>query len=953
MLYELVHTSAPRGVEAGRSGYCTVACTKILPKHFRKRLEELVGFVVPDGISDQAAMPIAFRHYQIDFWGTRCSLLARETLPERADHTGRRARFSHVVLVEHTEDFLDHLCTGRAGNPAAMIAPSREFFRTSWDGDPEEIATEKKLRAVEASGFKAETWGRVTGDAGWAGVLAASFFETPGGHPVLVGYDSGSLRPDDVLFLVEEALALLPPEKRWDVTFSTYFTEHDKPEVRQYSCLWRFALQQSRIWRQRGLGSNAMRIDLSAPGAIPAEYMDHPLVQSARSGTQPDWQALATAAAVLRETPSGAGETEPTVADNTIRIRPGLPAPPPPPPPSHSALGGARTAPHRTRSKPRPAWPVALASIGGTILLAAIGFALYLRNHSPAHRAQAERPDRPPVVISPNDGLGNPTEFERDTERPPPRAPAESNAPPAQTDVIPPPETNGPPQVADVPPPSTRWSVFPVGAGKTVLPLPSLRNIRSPRLEFYDGNLVKLVFATKVESPLVWSSGLRSVAVEEDRVVFTIPSGFASPPLMKVFDGERAKASEAVWLSALNSVEAKAWEEQGGDLVVTLPEDKALSLLLEQLHPDRIRVAIANETTTLMPLKLDHPSKGQISIQGFGKIGKEQADRHAVSANAMLRELKKCPPIDNMSTLNRALSPYLEEYELAGSRQGRLMINVADHLLGKHEQVIALAEEDLQKKLTSTGEKRSRAEVQNRESVKLRPKLRQYTEYKAQISELEAKIKGKKVDEQAKERMNDYEKRVAYKKDQLLKFLKEQGSLNPEKRPPNEIEKEFERLLKLDPVGDKKAADTEMARLNDRLKELEATVVALGAARSSLDRHTESPAAAFELAVEQLKAYSSPVNISELFKSREDGNQRFKAFVASEPFKALLSSPPGSGILERIKELNVVSNGATPFELVTITRPPRSAWEAGAGGGTDGGGSSRLQATTEPVSSTL
>ena len=98
MLYELVHTSAPRGVEAGRSGYCTVACTKILPKHFRKRLEELVGFVVPDGISDQAAMPIAFRHYQIDFWGTRCSLLARETLPERADHTGRRARFSHVTL---------------------------------------------------------------------------------------------------------------------------------------------------------------------------------------------------------------------------------------------------------------------------------------------------------------------------------------------------------------------------------------------------------------------------------------------------------------------------------------------------------------------------------------------------------------------------------------------------------------------------------------------------------------------------------------------------------------------------------------------------------------------------------------------------------------------------------------------------------------------------------------
>ena len=65
----------------------------------------------------------------------------------------------------------------------------------------------------------AEAWPVLTGDPGWAGVLAKSFLADPK-RPVFLVFRPGM----DLLPLFDEAIALLPPPRRWDVEFSTYFT---------------------------------------------------------------------------------------------------------------------------------------------------------------------------------------------------------------------------------------------------------------------------------------------------------------------------------------------------------------------------------------------------------------------------------------------------------------------------------------------------------------------------------------------------------------------------------------------------------------------------------------------------------------------------------------------------------------------------------------------------------
>ena len=57
------------------------------------------------------------------------------------------------------------------------------------------------------------------GDAGWAG--GAESFSNDPAKPAYLIYRPGT----NVLELFDEALSLLPPEQRWNVTFSTFFTD--------------------------------------------------------------------------------------------------------------------------------------------------------------------------------------------------------------------------------------------------------------------------------------------------------------------------------------------------------------------------------------------------------------------------------------------------------------------------------------------------------------------------------------------------------------------------------------------------------------------------------------------------------------------------------------------------------------------------------------------------------
>src|SRR5207249_7220219 len=109
----------------------------------------------------------------------------------------------------------------------------------------------------------------------WAGVLADSF-EKDALRQVYLIFSPGT----DLLPLVVESLRLLPPPKRWLVTFSTYFT--NLPQG--IPCLWRFVAKGSPEATNASRLPGALVINFCEPLGKPP---DSDLVEQARTGRIP------------------------------------------------------------------------------------------------------------------------------------------------------------------------------------------------------------------------------------------------------------------------------------------------------------------------------------------------------------------------------------------------------------------------------------------------------------------------------------------------------------------------------------------------------------------------------------------------------------------------------------------------------------------------------------------
>src|SRR5207253_2083550 len=104
------------------------------------------------------------------------------------------------------------------GGPAwALGQPG--FLESAWDGAVRLLPAGRPPPRGDVAPGPCHAWQEAAGDAGWAGVVGETFLHDPG-RPVYLLFDPGL----DPLPLLAEALALLPADLRWDVTFSTYFT---------------------------------------------------------------------------------------------------------------------------------------------------------------------------------------------------------------------------------------------------------------------------------------------------------------------------------------------------------------------------------------------------------------------------------------------------------------------------------------------------------------------------------------------------------------------------------------------------------------------------------------------------------------------------------------------------------------------------------------------------------
>jgi hypothetical protein len=264
MASELIYTSAERGLRPGTRGYCTVAHTRGLAPAALQVMEALSAYKSLYGVHEEvfADNPISFSHYCSTLLGRSVSVLSRVS-PVQADHTGRSNKLAHHVLL-HAREY-------PAGGPL-WLSRQPGFFLESWDGEPRLLEMPKAVPTGEEVCGKAETWEKITGDAGHAAWLPALFQKAPGQIVYLI-FSPGM----PMLSLLSEAMALLPAAKRWQVTYNTYFTTLPAG----MSCLWRCCVPEAEILRDVRRNPQSKILDLTEQLPPLAE---NAFVQLARHG---------------------------------------------------------------------------------------------------------------------------------------------------------------------------------------------------------------------------------------------------------------------------------------------------------------------------------------------------------------------------------------------------------------------------------------------------------------------------------------------------------------------------------------------------------------------------------------------------------------------------------------------------------------------------------------------
>ncbi|MFO0801861.1 MAG: hypothetical protein U0791_01875 [Gemmataceae bacterium] len=258
MPHELLYTSAPRGLKPGSSGFCTVAQTPDLPKDLASQLEGISHYRHLR-VDDPAGNPVALSHSILTV-GYGVFHVVSRIADSGLDHSGRSNFLAHHVSFD-PEQLPD------AG--PAWLCEQRLFYQ-KWDRGAGLLPADRAIPNGRSEPRVCKQWMKATGDAGWAGVLAAA---TNAAEPAYLVYEPGQ----DVLPLLEEAMALLPPEARWNVTFNTYFTG----KAVRTTCQWRCVTADSpeardAIATRRGV---VLRIDQPMNG-VPSG----PLVEAARTG---------------------------------------------------------------------------------------------------------------------------------------------------------------------------------------------------------------------------------------------------------------------------------------------------------------------------------------------------------------------------------------------------------------------------------------------------------------------------------------------------------------------------------------------------------------------------------------------------------------------------------------------------------------------------------------------
>ncbi|MDR2757559.1 MAG: hypothetical protein LBC20_17865, partial [Planctomycetaceae bacterium] len=212
MIQEQISTSSPKCLD-GNSGFGIVAQTSGMAPNVARDVSMLSGYTHQFAAGDNRN-PVTFLHVLRRTGGIDRHIISR-VADCGNDYSGRTNRIAHHWIIEES-DVLRISC----GPTAILSLP--ELFRTQWNEKPQELPRDRKLPNPVVSAQKCMVWEHILGDAGWGGVVAE---RAEKGDPVSLIFEPGM----NILPLLAESFALLPPNIRWKLTFSTFFMKSQEP----------------------------------------------------------------------------------------------------------------------------------------------------------------------------------------------------------------------------------------------------------------------------------------------------------------------------------------------------------------------------------------------------------------------------------------------------------------------------------------------------------------------------------------------------------------------------------------------------------------------------------------------------------------------------------------------------------------------------------------------------
>ena len=253
LIEELIFTSSERGLQIGKSGFCTVASTPDMASNLTRMLESLSGYrhLFTPGSPEAAKNPVVYSLLQVKVGGEQKYVMSR-VADAGIDYSGRSNKLAHhVSLPEKFE---------KAGSPTRMLL-DKQFFCNHWEGDPKQLQPRPLLNKASAPS-PCKFWEKVTGDAGWAGELIQA---CQAGKIIYL-----IIQPSTpAAALLHEALSLLPRQKQWQTTFSSFYRRLP-PNVQ---CQIRCVMADSPEIEMTRQSQNNIVWDLTKPLGTPTSFL--------------------------------------------------------------------------------------------------------------------------------------------------------------------------------------------------------------------------------------------------------------------------------------------------------------------------------------------------------------------------------------------------------------------------------------------------------------------------------------------------------------------------------------------------------------------------------------------------------------------------------------------------------------------------------------------------------